>query len=65
MPVVVKCPACGTEVRWSNESRFRPFCSQRCRTIDLGAWASEHYSISGATGDDAEAKPDDPKRSNA
>ena len=65
MRVVVKCPACGAEVRWSNESRFRPYCSQRCRTIDLGAWASERYSISGATSDDTEAKPDDPKRSNA
>lgn len=65
MAVVVKCPACGAEVRWSRESCFRPFCSERCKTIDLGAWASESYSISGATADEAETTPDNPKRSNA
>lgn len=41
----VNCPSCRTPVRWEPESRFRPFCSERCRLIDLGAWASERYSI--------------------
>ena len=42
---VVKCPQCGAPVSWSPESKWRPFCSERCRTIDLGAWASERYRV--------------------
>ena len=42
---VVKCPQCGVPVSWSPESKWRPFCSERCRTIDLGAWASERYRV--------------------
>jgi hypothetical protein len=41
----VSCPQCGTPVPWSPQSRFRPFCSERCRLIDLGAWASESYRV--------------------
>lgn len=41
----VACPHCQTPVPWTPESRFRPFCSERCRLIDLGAWASERYAI--------------------
>ncbi|MDD5296900.1 MAG: DNA gyrase inhibitor YacG [Rhodocyclaceae bacterium] len=41
----VKCPVCGALVRWEPASRWRPFCSERCRTQDLGAWASESYRI--------------------
>jgi len=32
---------------WDASSRFRPFCSERCRTIDLGAWAAERHRIAG------------------
>jgi endogenous inhibitor of DNA gyrase (YacG/DUF329 family) len=32
-------------VEWSEKSTFRPFCSERCRLIDLGAWASEQHRI--------------------
>jgi endogenous inhibitor of DNA gyrase (YacG/DUF329 family) len=39
----VPCPQCGTVVDWTAENRFRPFCSERCKLIDLGAWASEAY----------------------
>jgi endogenous inhibitor of DNA gyrase (YacG/DUF329 family) len=46
-PKVVPCPHCGKAVEWSPASRFRPFCSERCKTIDLGAWASESYRIPG------------------
>ncbi|MBI3901534.1 MAG: DNA gyrase inhibitor YacG [Nitrosomonadales bacterium] len=42
---VVTCPQCGKEVVWSSESRYRPFCSERCKLIDLGAWANEGYRI--------------------
>jgi endogenous inhibitor of DNA gyrase (YacG/DUF329 family) len=40
-------------VEWSAASAYRPFCSERCRLIDLGAWLSEKHAIPGetATGD--------------
>lgn len=40
----VKCPICRKEV--TKENPEFPFCSQRCRTIDLGNWAAEKYVIS-------------------
>lgn len=43
----VKCPTCGAPVAWIESSRFRPFCSERCKQIDLGAWAAEKYKIGG------------------
>ena len=42
---VVNCPQCGKPAEWSPANRFRPFCSERCRVIDLGAWATESYRI--------------------
>jgi len=42
---MVACPRCGTSVEWRSDNRFRPFCSERCRLIDLGAWASEDYRV--------------------
>jgi endogenous inhibitor of DNA gyrase (YacG/DUF329 family) len=45
MVTVVKCPTCGKPVEWKPESRFRPFCSERCKQIDLGAWAEGKYTI--------------------
>ena len=41
----VKCPTCKKDVEWTSTSRYRPFCSERCRLIDLGEWASESHSI--------------------
>jgi endogenous inhibitor of DNA gyrase (YacG/DUF329 family) len=49
----VKCPACGKAVVWQESSRFRPFCSERCRTMDLGAWAAERHRIAGEAVDAA------------
>ena len=43
--IKVNCPTCKTEVEWNSKSEHRPFCSDRCQKIDLGAWASEEYSI--------------------
>ena len=43
--VTVRCPQCGREVVWGSEAPFRPFCGERCRTMDLGSWASEHYVL--------------------
>ena len=45
MSKVVKCPTCQNEVEWIESSAFRPFCSERCRLIDLGEWASEKHAI--------------------
>jgi uncharacterized protein len=47
--VRVKCPTCGRQTEWSESAPFRPFCSERCRLIDLGAWLSEQRSIPGDT----------------
>ncbi|MEK2688994.1 DNA gyrase inhibitor YacG [Bdellovibrio sp. GT3] len=41
----VKCPQCGKPALYSPENAFRPFCSERCRLIDLGEWASGGYAI--------------------
>jgi uncharacterized protein len=43
----VQCPTCGRSVVWSDKSPWRPFCSERCKLMDLGAWASERHSIPG------------------
>jgi endogenous inhibitor of DNA gyrase (YacG/DUF329 family) len=40
----VQCPTCRKPVIWG-DSPFRPFCSERCQTIDLGQWASESYRL--------------------
>lgn len=44
----VACPTCGKPVPWTPESRWRPFCSERCRLIDLGEWLAERRRISGS-----------------
>ena len=41
----VKCPQCGVAVPWIPASKWRPFCSERCKTLDLGAWAAEAYRV--------------------
>lgn len=48
MPVKVKCPQCKKEVVWQN-NKWRPFCSERCKMIDLGTWAKEEYRVSDET----------------
>jgi endogenous inhibitor of DNA gyrase (YacG/DUF329 family) len=52
----VPCPTCGRPVEWTDKSPWRPFCSERCKLIDLGAWASEQRSIAGDTAE-SEEKP--------
>lgn len=55
----VPCPACGKMSPYSPENRWRPFCSARCKQIDLGAWASESYRVP-AVEDDADPEGDAP-----
>ncbi|QBQ53906.1 DNA gyrase inhibitor YacG [Nitrosococcus wardiae] len=43
----IHCPTCGRETLWSQENPWRPFCSERCRLIDLSAWATETHRIPG------------------
>ncbi len=38
------CPRCGEPSQWQNNV-FRPFCSERCKMVDLGAWASDEYRV--------------------
>ena len=45
-PTLVKCPTCKRTLDWS-ACEYRPFCSERCRLIDLGAWLSEKHAIPG------------------
>jgi uncharacterized protein len=44
-PRLVNCPQCGTASPWSADNPYRPFCSERCKLIDLGQWASEGYRV--------------------
>jgi endogenous inhibitor of DNA gyrase (YacG/DUF329 family) len=44
-PKLVTCPQCGKAAPWSSANAYRPFCSERCKLIDLGAWATESYRI--------------------
>jgi endogenous inhibitor of DNA gyrase (YacG/DUF329 family) len=42
----MKCPTCGKPVAWK-DNPFRPFCSERCKLVDLGRWVSDEYSVPG------------------
>jgi len=41
----VKCPECGKATEYSPENEYRPFCSKRCKLIDLGEWIEGRYAI--------------------
>ncbi|MBW4046658.1 MAG: DNA gyrase inhibitor YacG [Proteobacteria bacterium] len=41
----VRCPACGGASRYAVDNPWRPFCSERCKNMDFGAWASEQYRV--------------------
>ena len=45
--ITVNCPTCQGPSLFSPENRWRPFCSERCRMIDLGAWANDEYVVPG------------------
>ncbi len=44
-PRKIRCPRCGAETIYGPENPSRPFCSERCRLIDLGKWADEEYRV--------------------
>jgi uncharacterized protein len=41
----VICPQCGKPARFAPDNPWRPFCCERCKLIDLGAWAEERYRV--------------------
>jgi uncharacterized protein len=46
-PRIVLCPTCRKRVKWTAGNEYRPFCSERCKLIDLGEWAAENHRIPG------------------
>jgi len=44
-PHLAACPTCGKSAPWSPANAWRPFCSERCKLVDLGAWADESYRV--------------------
>jgi endogenous inhibitor of DNA gyrase (YacG/DUF329 family) len=44
-PRIIRCPGCGGDSVYAASNPFRPFCSERCRGADFGAWASEGYRV--------------------
>jgi endogenous inhibitor of DNA gyrase (YacG/DUF329 family) len=60
-PRVVPCPTCNRPVEWTEAFPWRPFCSERCRLIDLGAWISEQRGIPGDDGVPDADRPPEPE----
>ena len=61
--LMVDCPTCQGKVKWAADSVFRPFCSERCRLIDLGEWADGNRSFP-ADADHDDATESDVRRDN-
>ena len=58
IPKKVACPRCGEPALFSPENPWRPFCSERCKMIDLGAWATETYRVPGEPGAPEDDSPE-------
>lgn len=56
----IACPHCKKETPWSTENAFRPFCSERCKLIDLGDWIEERHVIVEALQEEDNFWDDDP-----
>ncbi len=48
-PAEMQCPTCKAKVLWNDDFPHRPFCSERCKLIDFGDWASEKNTIAGSS----------------
>ncbi|MCO7223981.1 DNA gyrase inhibitor YacG [Pleionea sp. CnH1-48] len=58
--LIVSCPTCKKSVAWNDQYPYKPFCSERCRLIDLGEWADEQKRIPGEDAHiDENQKPQD------
>ncbi len=51
----VKCPQCGKPAEWQKDNSNRPFCSARCKLLDLGEWAAGNRYIAGEPTDGTQA----------
>ena len=58
---IVKCPTCRRDVEWSEGSQYRPFCSDRCRLVDMGAWLTEQHRIPDEAAAEDHLHPDSPE----
>jgi endogenous inhibitor of DNA gyrase (YacG/DUF329 family) len=66
MTAIVECPVCRRRTEFTPANRWRPFCSERCKLVDLGQWASDGYVIPGDAPDPEEpgaVPPPPPPRS--
>jgi hypothetical protein len=52
----IKCPKCGKETRFEGNA-FRPFCSERCKLVDLGKWLSGSYSVPAGKEEEEDGRP--------
>jgi len=62
------CPRCGAPALFGPKNKWRPFCSERCKMIDLGLWASESYRVpehEPAPDENPGSDPDSPSRSSS
>lgn len=57
---LVNCPVCGKPAPFDPSNPYRPFCSERCKLIDLGQWANENYRIPGPPATEP-GVPEEPK----
>ena len=57
-PRIVRCPACGGPSEYASSNAFRPFCSERCKTQDLSAWATERYAVEAPPARDSDDPPE-------
>ncbi|MBK1643381.1 DNA gyrase inhibitor YacG [Thiocapsa imhoffii] len=60
MDRILPCPRCKKPVVWGPEARWRPFCSERCRLIDLGEWFEETHRIPVTDDSGLAVGPEDP-----
>jgi hypothetical protein len=47
----INCPTCGKQHTWTPDNKFKPFCCERCKLIDLGDWAAEKHRVPGEPAD--------------
>jgi hypothetical protein len=56
--MIIVCPVCKNKTTWE-ENPWRPFCSERCKLVDLGKWVLEEYKIAGAKQEEEQDKQED------
>lgn len=59
----VSCPTCGGDSVYASSNPYRPFCSERCKNIDLGAWASENFRLPISSLPEDQITDDEPRSS--